>query len=83
MSAELKTALKDKNFTFGTNETLENLKQGKAKVVFLASNCPKDVKVKVEHYSKIANAKVIDLDIKDDEVGLLCKKRHNVSVLSY
>ncbi|MBI4154431.1 ribosomal L7Ae/L30e/S12e/Gadd45 family protein [Candidatus Woesearchaeota archaeon] len=83
MTTDLKTALKDKNMVFGSNETLKNLKQGKTQVVFLASNCPKDVREKVAHYSSFVKVEIVELGIKDDEVGLLCKKRHNISVLSF
>jgi large subunit ribosomal protein L30e len=84
MSTELTKALKEKKeITFGTERTIKNLKLGKASTIFLASNCPKKVKEQIEHYAGIAEAKVVVLKLPDKEVGLLCKKPFNVSVLSY
>ncbi|MBU2589634.1 MAG: ribosomal L7Ae/L30e/S12e/Gadd45 family protein [Nanoarchaeota archaeon] len=83
MSDELKLAVKEKKLTIGTERTIKSLKLGKTKTVFLASNCKSDVKEQVEHYAKISGAKVIQLDLPDKEIGLLCKKPFNVSVLSY
>jgi ribosomal protein L30E len=82
MSNELKDVLKEKNVVFGTNETLEGLKNGKVKKVLLASNCPKSVRETVAHYAKIANAVVVELDIPDKEIGLLSRKPFGISVLS-
>lgn len=82
MSNELKDVLKQKGVVFGTNETIAKLKRGKVKKVLLASNCPKAVKESLEHYAKIAEASVVQLDIPDKEIGLLSKKPFGVSVLS-
>jgi len=83
MSDELKKAIKEKKLTIGTERTIKNLKLGKATIVFLASNCKPEVKEQIEHYAKISGAKIIKLDVPDKEIGLLCKKPFNVSVLSY
>jgi len=80
---ELKKALKEKNVVFGTKNTVKRLKLGKAKTVLIASNCPQEVKEDIAHYAKLSGAKVVELDIPDSEVGMICKKRHSVAVLSY
>ncbi|MDP2908983.1 MAG: ribosomal L7Ae/L30e/S12e/Gadd45 family protein [Nanoarchaeota archaeon] len=80
---ELKKALKEKTVTFGTEKTLKMLKSGKAKQVFIASNCPEDVKNTITHYAKFNNVSVIALDIPNDEIGLTCKKPFSISVLCY
>jgi large subunit ribosomal protein L30e len=80
---ELRKAIKQQDLTYGTEQTLKNLKLSKVKVVFLASNCPQEVRDNVTHYAELANAKIMELEIPDEEVGVLCKKRHSVSVLSY
>lgn len=83
MSDELKEALKEKKLTIGTEKTLKDMKAGKAKTVFLASNCPENIVAQVEYYAQISGAKVVKLDIPDREIGLICKKPFAVSVLSY
>jgi len=80
---ELKKALKEKDIIFGTKSTIKRLKLGKAKVVLIASNCPSKVKEDIEYYAKLSGVKIIKLDIPDLEVGMICKKRHSVAVLSY
>ncbi len=80
---ELKKAIKEKKLTFGTNQTMRKLRLGKLNTVFLASNCSSKVRDDIKHYAKLADAKVIELEIPDDEIGIICKKRHSVAVLSY
>ena len=80
---ELKIALKEQKPTLGTQESMKLLKLGEAKTVFLAQNCPPSVRDDIKHYAELSGAKVVELDIPDDEVGILCKKRHSVSVLSF
>jgi large subunit ribosomal protein L30e len=83
MVDELKQAIKDKKMVFGTKETIKGLKQGSVSKVFLASNRPAQIKEDVKHYAKLAEADVVELDVLDDEVGLICKKQFSISVLSY
>lgn len=81
--AELKKALKEKTITFGSEKTLKMLKNGKVKKVFLASNCPEDMKETIEYYAKINKVDIIKLKIPNDEIGLTCKKAFGISVLCY
>ncbi len=83
MIDDLKKALNDESLIFGTSETLKALKKGKVKEVFVASNCPAGILADIEHYAKLSGAEVKKLDMHDKEVGLVCKKRHSISVLSH
>ncbi len=83
MSDELNKAIKEKELTIGTERTLKNLKLGKVNTVFLASNCKPEVKEQVEYYAEISGTKVVQLELPDKELGLLCKKPFKVSVVSY
>ena len=78
--AKLRTALKDDKVIFGTEKTLKNIKLGKAKAVFLSSNCPEKIKNEIKSYKGI---EVIELKEPSDEVALICKRPHVVSVISY
>ncbi|MSR86150.1 hypothetical protein EXS74_02025 [Candidatus Woesearchaeota archaeon] len=80
---QLKKALKEEKCIFGLNETLKNLKLGKAKTIFLAKDCNSIEREKILHYKKLAQLNVIELDIKGSEVGALSKKQFSVSVLSF
>ena len=78
---DLKEALKDKKTIIGAKRTLKFLKLGKLKKVYIASNCPKDIKDDVDHYAKINDIDVIDLKENNEELGILCKKSFFISVL--
>ena len=77
---KLKKALKEQKVIFGTQRTLKNIKLGHTKVVFLASNCQEDIKKQIKSYK---NIEIIELKIPNDEVAMICKRPHSISVLSY
>jgi len=81
MTEEIKKLIKSKELVIGTERTIKNLRLGRLRKVFLTSNCPADVKNSVECYSKLSNAEVEQLDIPNDELGVLCKKRFAISVM--
>ncbi|HIH15186.1 MAG: hypothetical protein QT08_C0008G0024 [archaeon GW2011_AR17] len=84
MSVEqLKKALKEEKCTFGLDETVKNLKRGKASTVFLATDCKASVREKIIYYKKLGKLNVIELEINGHEVGALSKKQFSVSVLSF
>lgn len=76
--SELRKVLKEKKVIYGTKVTLKNLKRGNVNKVFLASNCPEDVKKEIKSY----DVDVIELKIPNDELALICKRSHPISVLS-
>ena len=76
---KLKKALKDPNLTYGTELTLKKLKLGKIKTVLLAKNCPEQIKKKISSYK----IEIIQLEDDSEEIALLCKRPHWISVLSY
>ncbi len=67
----------------GTKATLRNLRQGTAKKVLISSNCTKEIKEEIKHNAKLSNAEVVELELPDNEIGMICKKRFSISVLSY
>lgn len=79
---ELREALKEKNLTIGSEETIKKLKTKKLTKVFLSSNCKKETEEDIRYYAKLGNVKVIKLEIPSDEVGAICKKPFMISVLS-
>ena len=75
---ELRKALKEKTLVFGAKRTLKRLQNGKCKKVFLASNCSEDVRKKTKNY----DVEVIELKEPNTEIALICKRPHDISVLS-
>jgi len=78
---DIKKELAKANVLFGTEEVMKNLKLGKLEKVFLSSNCPNNVKEDINYYADLSGAKVAELDVPNNELGVLCKKPFSVSVL--
>ncbi len=78
---EIRKLLKTKRLVIGTERTIKAIKTGKLSKVVYSSNCPKDVKSDIEQYCKLGNIDAIDLDIANDELGVICKKPFSISVV--
>lgn len=79
---DIKKLVKEKKVFIGTDQTLKGLKIGRVSKVFLASNCTDAVKKSIERYAKMAGIGVDQLDIPNDELGIICRKRFFISVMS-
>ncbi|MBS3107404.1 ribosomal L7Ae/L30e/S12e/Gadd45 family protein [Candidatus Woesearchaeota archaeon] len=82
MAHDFKEIIKDKNLTIGSELTLKKLKNDKLKKIFLAKNCSISVAEDIKKYASLKKIEVIELDMKNDELGMACKKPYKVSVLS-
>lgn len=80
---ELKDTVKDKELIFGAKQTVKLLKLGKAKKVFVAKDCPIDIKEDVLKFANLAGTKVFETDITSQEIGSICKKAFSINVLCY
>jgi len=80
---ELKKFLKENKVIIGTNQVMKNLKLGKLKQVYLASNCPGNTKEDIKHYAKLNNVKVNELKENNEQLGVVCRKPFSISVLGY
>ncbi|HLC67195.1 MAG TPA: ribosomal L7Ae/L30e/S12e/Gadd45 family protein, partial [Candidatus Nanoarchaeia archaeon] len=78
---EIKKLLGSDRLIIGTALTVKQLKQGTVESVFVTNNCPPSVQQNLQHYAKIAGATVLSAGVENDELGILCKRRHGVSVL--
>ena len=79
---EIKKYIKENKAIIGTEETIKGLKKGTIREVFLSANCPENVKETIQRYVKISSIKMNELDIPNDELGVICKKPFPISVLS-
>jgi len=80
---QLRTDLRKKKPVMGAKRTLKLLKIGNLEKVYIAKNCREDIRKDIEHYAELANVELIKLDITNDELGVVCKKPFNISVLSF
>ena len=78
----LATAVKTGKVSFGANTALQNSKTGKAKMIILAANCPKDIKEQVEYYGKISKVPVMTYKGTSIDLATVCNKLFVISALS-
>src|SRR4030043_1431127 len=76
------TAVKTGKVSFGSNAALQNAKTGKAKMIILAANCPKDIKEQVEYYGKISKVPVLMYKGASMDLAAVCNKLFIISALS-
>ena len=76
------TAVKTGKVSFGTNTALQNAKTGKAKMIVLAANCPKDIKEQVEYYGKISKVPIMTYKGTSIDLAAVCNRLFIISALS-
>ena len=76
------TAVKTGKVSFGANAALQNAKTGKAKMIILAANCPKDIKEEVEYYCKLSKVPVMTYKGAAMDLAAVCNKLFTISALS-
>ena len=76
------TVVKTGKVSFGTNSALQNAKTGKAKMIVLAANCPKDIKEQIEYYGKISKVPIMTYKGASIDLATVCNKLFVISALS-
>jgi large subunit ribosomal protein L30e len=76
------TAVKTGKVSFGANAALQSAKTGKAKMIVLANNCPKDIKEKIENYGELSRVPVMIYKGGSMDLANVCSKFFIVSALS-
>lgn len=66
----------------GSKRALNSLKMGKARMVVIASNAPKDLRNLVEYYSKVASIPVYTYGGASIELGRVCGKPFPVTMIA-
>tara|TARA_B100002003_G_C14081375_1_gene520213 strand:+ start:44 stop:310 length:267 start_codon:yes stop_codon:yes gene_type:complete len=78
---EIKDNLEKGNVIIGLKETLKNMRKNKVSKIFICNNCLASAKLDLENYSKISGIKLDVLNKSSEDLGVLCKKPHSISVL--
>jgi large subunit ribosomal protein L30e len=76
------TVVKTGKVSFGSNTALQNAKTGKAKMIVLAANCPKDIKEQVEYYGKISKVPIMTYKGTSIDLAAVCNRLFVISALS-
>ena len=74
--------MKTGKVSFGVNSALQNAKTGKAKMIVLATNCPKDVKEQIEYYGKLSKVPVIVYKGASMDLAAVSNKLFTIAALS-
>jgi len=75
-------AVKTGKVSFGANAALQNAKTGKAKMIILAANCPKNIKDEIEYNCKLSNVPVMMFKGAAMDLATVCNKPFVISALS-
>lgn len=81
MIAEIKKQLKEGKLVLGAGETLKGVRTGKFIKVYLAANCPSEMKEDIEHYASLSGLEVVNTGVQNDELGDICKKPFSIAVM--
>jgi large subunit ribosomal protein L30e len=76
------TAVKTGKVSLGAASAVQNAQTGKAKLIILAANCPKNVRGDVEYYSKLSKVPLIIYKGTSLDLAAVCGKPFSVSALS-
>jgi large subunit ribosomal protein L30e len=76
------TAVKTGKVTFGANAAVQNAKTGKARLIFLAANCPKPVRDDIERSCKLSQVPFMTYRGSSLDLATVCGKPFAVSALS-
>ncbi len=76
------TAVKTGKVVFGSSITKQNAKEGKGKMIVLASNCPKKTREEIEQLSKVSAIPVVIFRGSALDLGGICGKPFPVSALT-
>jgi len=79
---DLKVKLQDGKVIIGKERVLKNLREKNLAKLFLASNCPRELKEDLVNLAKFVKVPVIELTLNNEELGLFCKKNFFIAVLA-
>ena len=82
INARLQLVMKSGKYTLGYKTGLKSLRQGKAKLILIANNCPALRKSEIEYYAMLAKTGVHHFNGDNNELGTACGKYFRVGVLS-
>jgi large subunit ribosomal protein L30e len=76
------TTVKTGKISFGVNNAIKNAKTGKAKLIIVASNCPREKHEDIQYYCKLSNIPMIIYNGTSIDLGAACGKPFMVSALT-
>ncbi len=68
--------------TIGAKSSINAIKQGDAKLVVVAANCPQEAREDIEHYAGLAQVKVVTFEGTSWDLGEVVGKPFMVSAIA-
>ncbi|RUS14021.1 50S ribosomal protein L30e-like protein, partial [Endogone sp. FLAS-F59071] len=82
INSRLQLVSKSGKYSLGYKSTLKTIRQGKAKLVIIAANCPPLRKSEIEYYAMLSKTGVHHYNGNNIDLGTACGKLFRCSVLS-
>ncbi|KAB0370503.1 hypothetical protein FD755_018465 [Muntiacus reevesi] len=82
INSRLQLVMKSGKYVLGYKQTLKMIRQGKAKLVILANNCPALRKSEIEYYAMLAKTGVHHYSGNNIELDTACGKYYRVCTLA-
>lgn len=76
------TAVRTGKVLLGANKAIESVRLGRAKLIVVASNCPRNVMEDISYYGKLSNIPVVIYKGTSIDLGAVCGKPFMVSALT-
>jgi large subunit ribosomal protein L30e len=81
INARLALVMKSGRYHLGYKSTLKSMRQGKCKLIIIASNCPPLRKSTLEYYAILAKAQVHHYPASSIELGTACGRYFRVTTM--
>jgi len=82
INSKLALTMKSGKANLGYKATIKSLRQGKSKLVLIASNCPPLRKSEIEYYAMLAKTAVHHYSGNNITLGTACGKMFRTSVMT-
>jgi large subunit ribosomal protein L30e len=82
LQSRLALVVKSGKYTLGWKTTMKAIRQGKAKLILVASNCPPLRKSEIEYYTLLGKTGVIPFSGSNTDLGTACGRFYRVSVMA-
>jgi large subunit ribosomal protein L30e len=82
INSKLQLVIKSGKFTLGWKSTIKSIRNGKAKLILVAANCPAIRKSEIEYYSLLSKTGVHHFAGTNNDLGTVCGKFYRVSVMA-
>ena len=79
---QIRTAVEKGAAILGTKNTLKSVRSGTVSRVYMTRNTPAHVQDDLRHLCGLADVQLVELELTNKELGVVCKKPFVISVLA-